>query len=188
METIITGLTDQDRTDHMLGHHIAGDAHVRGHLLVRQAIKTVQYKGLAAARWQAFNRQVNGPRILAEGQHLLGLQVPGCQRLLRLVQRFEALVAAHLLTPVLVRQQVARRAEQQRSLVCHLGARLLHAKEAHIGLLHQISRRVAVLQSAGAEVQQFFVISMRSHSESSPIPCIGIARQVASKMWRPLDL
>ena len=71
---------------------------------------------------------------------------------------FQALMRPGLGAPVLVRQQIAGGAIEQRARVRNGFAGAPDRQKAGIDLLHQIGRGLAVVQVPGAEVQQFSVV------------------------------
>ncbi len=54
-----------------------------------------------------------------------------------------------------VDDQIARRTVQQRAGIANALPGLLRREHAHIALLHEIGRSIAIFHGAGEEVQQF---------------------------------
>ncbi len=137
-----------------------------GDLGIAQAVELVEHKGFAAARRQLVDGGDQGRQTFARGQDGLGLQGARARQVLqrRLIAgcgRCGLQLGANAAAPVLVDDQVAGGAVEQRARVLHGLAGLLGRQHAGIALLGQIGRRVAVLYRSGQKVQQFAVVALK---------------------------
>lgn len=142
----------------MLGYHVAGDAHPVGHLLMRQALEAVQDEGLSAPRRQGIDCRHHPGRVLVVRTGLLGLVAVCRRRPVGLGKSVETIMGANRVAPILVGQQIARRAVQESPRIANQATLAPRSQLARIGLLDQISRRLAILQRARTEAEQFSIV------------------------------
>ena len=161
IEAVFASLAYQRGPHDVLCHHVFRYAHAVGDFLVRQALETIEHEGLVATWGKCFDGSNQRACVLRVGVDRIGLKVRRRAGLIGLDQVVDVFMFAQLQPPAAVDHQMARRLVQQRARLGDGLTRLLDGQDSCVALLNEIGGRVTVFDHAGAEIQQFAVVTLK---------------------------